>query len=330
MQMHTVPLCGYRTTIDAVCLGTAESYGEEYLKLEPGGDWKECAITAVFVRKGIGIRVSAGADLWVKVPAEVTATKTTLLDEGKIIFEGLMDDGRIYTCDLPFFVAGHASAEGVNTGEPTPSEMEQLILLADQAQKAAASVVADAAAGKFNGAKGDRGDQGDPGEAGAQGPKGEKGDPGEAGAQGPKGEKGDPGEAGVQGPKGEKGDPGEAGAQGPKGEKGEPGEAGPQGPKGEKGDPGEAGIQGPKGEKGEPGEAGVQGPKGDKGDPGEPGVQGPKGEKGDPGEAGIQGPKGDKGDPGEPGTVAFAQFGAAAPETAVSNPVAGQLYVQLV
>ena len=110
-------------------------------------------------------------------------------------------------------------------------------------------------------------------------------------------------------------DPGPVSIRGPQGAPGVQGERGPQGLQGPKGDPGEAGIQGPKGEKGDPGEAGAQGP---------------KGEKGDPGEAGIQGPKGDKGDPGEPGTVAFAQFGAAAPETAVSNPVAGQLYVQLV
>lgn len=52
--------------------------------------------------------------------------------------------------------------------------------------------------------------------------------------------------------------------------------------------------------------------------------------RGPQGAAGAQGPKGDKGDPGAPGTVAFAQFGTAAPEDAVRDPVAGQLYVRLV
>lgn len=208
MRIHTVPLCGYRTIMDAVCLGTAGSYGAEYLRLEPKGDWKECAITAVFARNDISIRVSVGADLWVKVPAEVTAAATTLLDAGRIVFEGLMADGRVYTSDLPFFVAGHTGAGGANAGEPTPSEMEQLILLADQAQKAAASVVADAAAGKFNGAKGERGDQGPVGPRGEQGPQGA---PGPQGVQGPQG---------VPGPQGEKGEPGPAGPQGVPGEEG--------------------------------------------------------------------------------------------------------------
>lgn len=217
MRIHTVPLSGYRTTIDAVCLGTAGSYGTEYLRLEPNGDWKECAITAVFARNDVSIRVSVGADLWVKVPAEVTATATTLLDEGKIVFEGLMADGRVYTCDLAFFVAGHTDTGGANAGEPTPSEMEQLILLADQAQKAAASVVADAAAGKFNGAKGEKGDRGPVGPRGEPGPQGPKGEPGPQGAQG---EKGEPGAMGPRGEAGPEGPPGEIGPQGIPGENG--------------------------------------------------------------------------------------------------------------
>lgn len=79
-----------------------------------------------------------------------------------------------------------------------------------------------------------------------------------------------------------------------------------------------------------PGPVSIRGPQGATGPQGERGPQGLQGPKGDPGEPGIQGPKGDKGDPGEAGTMAFAQFGSAAPEAAVRDPVAGQLYVQLV
>lgn len=94
-------------------------------------------------------------------------------------------------------------ALGDKPSDPTPTEYEQLIGLADETKEIAQSVRKDADNGLFIGAKGDKGDKGDQGPQGIQGEKGQKGDKGDKGDQGPQGEQG------IQGEKGEKGDTGD-------------------------------------------------------------------------------------------------------------------------
>ena len=73
---------------------------------------------------------------------------------------------------------------------PTPDAFEQMLSMTREAVDVAASIRADADAGKFTGA------------TGPQGPQGEKGEKGDVGETGPQGEKGDTGEQGPQGPQG--------------------------------------------------------------------------------------------------------------------------------
>ena len=132
--------------------------------------------------------------------------------------------------------------------EPTPTEYEQLLSLANATKQIAQSVRDDADSGAFKGDKGDTGPQGDKGDAftyadftpeqlaALKGDKGETGDTGPQGIQGQKGDTGDQGIQGIQGEKGEKGDKGDKGdaftyadfteeqLAALKGEKGDPGD----------------------------------------------------------------------------------------------------------
>lgn len=168
---------------------------------------------------------------------------------------GVSGDSRATTPQARIMVRESGYGEGDMPSEPTPTEYEQLLSIANETKQIAQSVRDDADSGAF---KGDRG------EIGPQGEKGDKGDPftytdftpeqlaalkGEKGDTGPQGDKGDKGEAftyedftveQLEELKGEKGDKGPQGLQGIKGEKGDKGEQGIQGIQGEKGDKGDA------------------------------------------------------------------------------------------
>lgn len=203
----------------------------------------------------------------------------------------------------------------------TPTEqktLEYAVKVAEAAEAVAASVRADAEAGKFKGDKGDPGAKGDKGADGAPGKDGANGAPG---AKGDKGEKGDAftyadftaaqiDALKVKGDKGDKGDPGapgEKGAQGIQGEKGVDGAPGAPGADGHtpvitatktgkvttiKSDGKEIATVND-GADGLPGADGAPGAKGDQGKQGIPGKDG---------ENGLPGEKGDKGDKGDPGS----------------------------
>ncbi len=197
---------------------------------------------------------------------------------------GVSGESRATTQQASINVTKSGYGTGDTPAEPTPTQYEQIIgianemkQLANEAMQIAKSVRIEADNGKYNGKKGDTGDQGK---------KGEKGDPfiysdfTQAqlsllkGAKGEKGDKGDKGDTGPRGPQG---------LQGIKGDKGDVGDTGPRGLQGEKGDTGAQGIQGVKGDKGEKGDKGdaftyddftseqllsLKGEKGDKGEPG--------------------------------------------------------------
>lgn len=151
---------------------------------------------------------------------------------------GTGENVRLTTTKGVFF--NRETVYGGEESDPTPSEVDQIKLYAQQAQQNAetAQGIAEdiqerADNGDFNGAPGP---QGEPGPQGPQGPQGEQGPPGEQGPQGEPGPQGPQGETGPQGPPGEQGPQGPQGESGPQGPQGEPG---PQGPQGEQGPPGE-------------------------------------------------------------------------------------------
>ena len=124
---------------------------------------------------------------------------------------------------------------------------------ASEADAVKDEILADKAAGLFDGADGKDGKDGADGAQGPVGPKGDKGDKGDTGVQGPKG---DTGATGATGPKG---DVGETGATGPQGEKGDTGPKGDKGDTGDAGPQGNQGLRGPKGDTGATGAAGADG-----------------------------------------------------------------------
>lgn len=139
---------------------------------------------------------------------------------------GTGENVRLTTTKGVFF--NRATVYGGEESDPTPSEIDQIKLYAQQAQQNAetAQGIAEdiqerADKGDFNGAPGP---QGEPGPKGPQGPQGEQGPPGEQGPQGQPGPQGPQGETGPQGPTGEQGPQGPQGEPGPQGEQGPPGD----------------------------------------------------------------------------------------------------------
>ena len=146
---------------------------------------------------------------------------------------GVLGESKATTPQARVKVTESGYGEGDEPSEPTPTEYEQLVnianeikLLANDAMRIAKSVRTEADNGEYNGEKGDTGDQGEKGEKGEpfvysdfteeqllllKGAKGEKGDKGDTGPQGSIGETGP---QGVQGIKGDKGDKGEKGDKG--------------------------------------------------------------------------------------------------------------------
>ena len=127
---------------------------------------------------------------------------------------GVSGDKRATTQIAQVSVKPSGYGEGATPAEPTPTEYEQLVAIANSAEQLAQSVRSDADSGAFKGDKGDTGVKGDKGDAFTYSDftaeqlaalKGEKGDKGE---QGNKGDKGDTGAVGAKGDKGDKGDPG--------------------------------------------------------------------------------------------------------------------------
>lgn len=103
---------------------------------------------------------------------------------------GVSGESRATTSQVKITVKESGYGEGDAPSEPTPTEYEQLVSLANTTQQIAQSVRDDADSGAFKGEKGERGD------TGPQGIQGEKGDTGEQGIQGIQGEKGDKGDKG--------------------------------------------------------------------------------------------------------------------------------------
>ena len=103
---------------------------------------------------------------------------------------GVLGDSRATTPQTRITVTESGYGEGDVPSEPTPTEYEQLLSIANETKQIAQSVRDDADSGAFKGDKGDIGPQGE---------KGDKGDTGEQGIQGIQGIKGDKGDKGERG-----------------------------------------------------------------------------------------------------------------------------------
>ena len=94
---------------------------------------------------------------------------------------GVSGDKRATTQIAQVSVKPSGYGEGATPAEPTPTEYEQLVAIANSAEQLAQSVRSDADSGAFKGDKGEQGNKGDKGDTGAVGAKGEKGDKGDPG-----------------------------------------------------------------------------------------------------------------------------------------------------
>ena len=155
---------------------------------------------------------------------------------------GVSGESRATTQQASIKVTESGYGTGDTPSEPTLSQYEQLVSIANATKQVVQSVRTDADNGVFKGDKGEKGDKGDKGDPFVYSDftdeqlallKGAKGDTGDTGPRGLQGEKGDTGEQGIQGVKGDKGNEGD---KGDKGDKGDTGATGAKGDKGETGD----------------------------------------------------------------------------------------------
>ena len=156
-------------------------------------DWDGLNRTAVFRAGTKAVPVLLGDDNTAEIPWEVLQTAGITLRiglygtnaEGDVLPTVWADAGMICT----------GAYLGDDAYPPTPGAYEQLVEIAENAEKIAQSVRDDADKGAFDGDPGPAGPQGPEGPQGPTGPEGPQGERGPAGPQGPQGE---PGKDGVQ------------------------------------------------------------------------------------------------------------------------------------
>lgn len=189
----------------------SDSVKYEMVKFEFPEKWKGYTKTAVFGNGDITLSVilNGDSDLCTGTDECYIPHEVLKFPEFTVSVFGILGDSRATTQQAVIRVRQSGYAEGDVPNDPTPTEYQQLVNLANETKQIAQSVRTDADNGVFKGDKGDQGIQGLKGDTGAQGIQGVKGD---------KGDKGDKGEAftysdftpdQLAGLKGEKGDPGE-------------------------------------------------------------------------------------------------------------------------
>lgn len=125
--VHNISLSGYKATFDGcfgrLPLGTAGSYGNEFLQLDAGTDWDGFVITANFVNANgeVTAVVYTPGEL-LPVPPEATQYSGA----GDIVIEGTADGKRIYTVDIPTQITAHADLSS-EAPAPTPDKWGQYI-----------------------------------------------------------------------------------------------------------------------------------------------------------------------------------------------------------
>ena len=180
-------------------------------------DWDGLNRTAVFRAGTKAVSVLLGDDNTVEIPWEVLQTAGITLRIGLYDTNAAGDVLPTVWADAGMICTG--AHLGDDAYPPTPGAYEQLVEIAENAEKIAQSVRDDADKGAFDG---------EPGPVGPQGPEGPQGPTGPAGPQGEQGPTGPAGPQGEQGPTGPEGPQGERGPTGLQGPQGEPGKDGVQ------------------------------------------------------------------------------------------------------
>ena len=153
-------------------------------------DWDGLNRTAVFRAGTRSVSVLLGGDNTAEIPWEVLQTPGITLHIG---LYGAGPDGLVLpTVWAEIGMIRPGAYPGGDALPPTPGAYDQLVEIAENAEKIAQSVRDDADKGAFDG---EPGPAGPPGAQGAAGPAGPQGEPGPIGPQGPQGE---PGRDGVQ------------------------------------------------------------------------------------------------------------------------------------
>lgn len=231
----------------------SDSIKYEKIKFDYPRDWGGLAKTAVFRNgnKTLSVVLDGNNSLCISDDECYIPHEMLTGEEFTVSVFGENSDTRATTEQTAIKIKKSGYGEGDTPAEPTPTEYQQLVnianeikQLANNALQIAESVRTEADNGEYDGKKGDAGDKGDKGDKGdpftysdftdaqlslLKGEKGDKGDKGDKGETGPRGPQGLQGIQGIKGDKGDKGDKGEIGNTGEKGEKGETGEKGEPG-----------------------------------------------------------------------------------------------------
>lgn len=156
-------------------------------------DWDGLNRTAVFRAGTKAVSVLLGDDNTAEIPWEVLQTAGITLRIGLYGTNAAGDVLPTVWADAGMICTG--AYLGDDAYPPTPGAYEQLVEIAENAEKIAQSVRDDADKGAFDGEPGPVGPQGP---EGPQGPTGPEGPQGERGPTGPEGPQGEPGKDGVQ------------------------------------------------------------------------------------------------------------------------------------
>lgn len=156
-------------------------------------DWDGLNRTAVFRAGTKAVSVLLGDDNTAEIPWEVLQTAGITLRIGLYGTNAAGDVLPTVWADAGMICTG--AYLGDDAYPPTPGAYEQLVEIAENAEKIAQSVRDDADKGAFDGEPGPAGPQGPEGPQGPTGPEGPQGERGPTGPQGPQGE---PGKDGVQ------------------------------------------------------------------------------------------------------------------------------------
>lgn len=156
-------------------------------------DWDGLNRTAVFRAGTKAVSVLLGDDNTAEIPWEVLQTAGITLRIGLYGTNAAGDVLPTVWADAGMICTG--AYLGDDAYPPTPGAYEQLVEIAENAEKIAQSVRDDADKGAFDGDPGPAGPQGPEGPQGPTGPAGPQGEQGPTGPQGPQGE---PGKDGVQ------------------------------------------------------------------------------------------------------------------------------------
>lgn len=186
MHIHNIQLAGYRAVIQSgeiLTLGTAGSYGNEWLKVSLGQGWQGLNVQVIFHPSRVACFLPENGNL--EVPWEATAQPLTL-GKGRIVFQGFNKEKLINSTDLFYIVLDHSPTDNIaNAHFFTPELLTQVILAMGQAYENAASAAASASmaaltvenlhqkiemelkdakeSGTFDGPQGERGPKGEDG-----------------------------------------------------------------------------------------------------------------------------------------------------------------------